>query len=621
MGLYTFFSNKKLTQPKNPLGDIEYNTVNLSNYTLTTTDKSLLNLGLSFIPTNNRLHISTVETSLNRLTRSLKLKDYFKDENDFDKTKFETKFIEKSEWIPPDKKITPSTHEIIHKLEQMTAHILKKYPKKLDEYKKEDYYYVKNLKQNLTRDQKQAMTQLRNNTDIIIKPADKGGLTCIMNKTAYLEEAYNQLNDTKYYNKIDEPRKEMLCQEINEILDKLVEDFVLSDKQYKYLLAKTQDSDRYFYLLPKVHKPVTKWPNPEMPSGRPIVGDCGTESRRVSDLLDHYIKPLANKHKSYVKDTYDFIKKVRNQKIGRDCLLVTGDITSLYTNMNINRTIAVLKMALKSNPQRGRPDKEIIMLLELIMKNNDFQFNEELFLQVFGTAMGKSFAPNLANLYLLDFDRQAMNGFRIKPSLFFRFLDDIFFVWNGTRDELREFEEFLNSITPSIKVTLNISDTEVDFLDTTIFKHEHNSETTLQTRVFFKATDTHQLLHTNSFHPPHTTPGILKSQIIRFKRLSSFKDDFDKTCHTLFHVLYGRGYSSRLLRKTKHDIWFNYNQKQTQDTTKPLLPIVIPYSPISVHLVREWKRILSQSKKFKEYRAIAAYTKHKNLKQILTRSK
>ena len=53
----------------------------------------------------------------------------------------------------------------------------------------------------------------------------------------------------------------------------------------------------------------------------------------------------------------------------------------------------------------------------------------------------------------------------------------------------------------------------------------------LQTRVFFKETDTHQLLHKNSYHPKHTTRGILKSQLLRFKRISSNHDDYNNACN------------------------------------------------------------------------------------------
>ena len=68
-----------------------------------------------------------------------------------------------------------------------------------------------------------------------------------------------------------------------------------------------------------------------------------------------------------------------------------------------------------------------------------------------------------------------MHGFRIKPILFFRFLDDIFFVWPGTKKELGEYGEFLNTITPGIKITVNSDDNQVSFLDTTIYKQNNNN--------------------------------------------------------------------------------------------------------------------------------------------------
>jgi hypothetical protein len=411
-------------------------------------------------------------------------------------------FIHKSTWIPPHDEISKQTHEIIKQLNKATDEVLKQYPKikqvnkSTDEIPKLDpklyhnsnlkpnpilndvCYYARNISYNITRHQKQAINNLRHNKNIIIKPADKGGMTCIINKPAYLKEAYRQLNNAKYYSKnISLTHKQDLCNKINNTLEQLHDEDYINDKQLEFLTANDSDRNRNFYLLPKVHKPIDKWPSNDMPEGRPIVGDCATESRRVSDYIDYFLKPLATKHDTYLKDTYDFIKKIRNRKIDKNCLLVTGDITALYTNMNISRTIAVVKRAFKSNPHPKRPDKELIDLLEYIMNNNDFRFNEEIFLQIFGTAMGKSFAPNLANLYLIDFDRQAINGFRIKPSLFYRFLDDIFFLWPGTLAELKEFESFLNSIIPNIKVTLTVSNTEVNFLDTTIFKHTHTMTT------------------------------------------------------------------------------------------------------------------------------------------------
>ena len=200
--------------------------------------------------------------------------------------------------------------------------------------------------------------------------------------------------------------------------------------------------------------------------------------------------------------------------------------------MNINRILKVTESALRKRPQFRRPDKQLLELLEITLKNKDF--NGEFFLQICGRAIGKTYAPGLADLYLEDFDEHAMNGFRIKPQLFYRFLDDIFFIWTGTEAELKEFENYLNSLIDGIKITFNFSADSVDFLDTTIYKLSCLDSDIIQTRVFFKETDTHQLLHKTSFHPKHTSKGVLKSQLLRFKRISSTVDDYNAACMYTF---------------------------------------------------------------------------------------
>jgi len=80
-----------------------------------------------------------------------------------------------------------------------------------------------------------------------------------------------------------------------------------------------------------------------MPEGWPIVADCGSETERICKYIDHYLKPLANNHPSYIKDTYDFISKVRGHTVSSNTFLVTGDVTGLYTNMNIDLTLNLVR--------------------------------------------------------------------------------------------------------------------------------------------------------------------------------------------------------------------------------------------------------------------------------------
>jgi len=118
--------------------------------------------------------------------------------------------------------------------------------------------------------------------------------------------------------------------------------------------------------------------------------------------------------------------------------------------------------------------------------------------------MGRKFAPSCANIYLRKFDHAAMTGFRIKPFLYGRFLDDIFGVWPGTLQEPSEYETFLNNLIPGIKVKFTARQHILEFLDTQVYKaHNSQGHLVLATKVYFKPTDTHQLLHKHSFHPKH----------------------------------------------------------------------------------------------------------------------
>ena len=98
----------------------------------------------------------------------------------------------------------------------------------------------------------------------------------------------------------------------------------------------------------------------------------------------------------------------------------------------------------------------------------------------------------------------------------------------------------------------NIQSQELEFLDVLIYKGENfQKHNTFDTKVYFKPTDSHALLHKQSFHPKHTFAGIIKSQLVRFGRICQLESDFDEATSILFHALYPRGYSHRFLRSIK----------------------------------------------------------------------
>src|SRR5688572_1822702 len=102
--------------------------MNLSKQTLTTTELNLLDLGLSFIPTISRVNYTSIQKSLYRLTRSIKLRDYFDDDDEEPSTynnKVKT-FTNPSDWEPRDEDLAPTTKKLISKLHATTESILLK---------------------------------------------------------------------------------------------------------------------------------------------------------------------------------------------------------------------------------------------------------------------------------------------------------------------------------------------------------------------------------------------------------------------------------------------------------------------------------------------------------------
>ena len=67
-----------------------------------------------------------------------------------------------------------------------------------------------------------------------------------------------------------------------------------------------------------------------------------------------------------------------------------------------------------------------------------------------------------------------------------RFIDDIFILWNGTREQLKEFTEQINMLHPTIKFEANYSFNSINFLGTHIFKNKNGK---LCTTLHVKPTD------------------------------------------------------------------------------------------------------------------------------------
>ena len=510
----------------------------------------------------------------------------------------------KSTWEPEDSKIRPDLKQLIHN----DTIALNYVPRHLKE------------KDNLTKNQVKALRELAQNNSIVIKPADKGSSIVIMDRYQYVFEGERQLNNQDHYERLPGPIYKETAIKTKEIINKLRQKKHINHKQQQYLIGEESPRARIFYLLPKIHKSPETWTIPyEIPPGRPIVSDCGSETYGTAKYIEYYLNPLSTKHPSYIKDTYDFVQKIKNISIPQEALLFSIDIDSLYTNIETQAGLEAIKTVFNKYPDPTRPETELLELLEINLTKNDFEFNNKFYRQTRGTAMGKIFAPSYANIYMSIWEQTALEICPLKPTHYFRFLDDIFGIWEHSAEEFLEFINILNTHHQSIKIKYVSSRDKIDFLDVTAYKGpEFNTSSKLDLKVYFKETDTHALLHKTSFHPPHSYTGIVKSQLLRFHRICTQQEDFKGACKTLFSALRKRGYTRTFLRKAQK----TFLEVKERDNA-PKIALVTNYSTQSRIANAKIKRNYENRADglLPQYKIISAYRKNKNLKDYLVHSR
>ena len=125
-------------------------------------------------------------------------------------------------------------------------------------------------------------------------------------------------------------------------------------------------------------------------------------------------------------------------------------------------------------------------------------------------------------------------------SVWFRYIDDIFFVWDHGEEKLNEWLSYLNNQHHSIKFTSEWSRSEINFLDTTV-KVDENME--LYTDLYIKPTDTNGYLMYDSAHAPHVKRGLPYSQFLRLRRICKLESDFEKHLKQKESLFRDRGYT------------------------------------------------------------------------------
>ena len=158
---------------------------------------------------------------------------------------------------------------------------------------------------------------------------------------------------------------------------------------------------------------------------RPILSATNTYNYPLAKWLDEKLKPLSLNQYT-VTDTFDFANEIHELK-GE--ILVSYDVSSLFTNMPLDETIEILVNRAFTNNWFNTTHNlaltrtDLVDLLSVATKGQLFQFDGALYKQTEGVAMGSPLGPLLANVFMSSIKDTLERQGKL-PYFYRRYVDD-----------------------------------------------------------------------------------------------------------------------------------------------------------------------------------------------------
>ena len=409
--------------------------------------------------------------------------------------------------------------------------------------------------------------------NLVIKPADKGGKIVVMSRDFYRKKVRQLIHNSTDYELIDNDK----CSEPLERCNTTVRSVALSIKKlapkYNELLDNICNTDQksrlgIFYGLPKIHKSVYD------PPMRPVVSQVNHPTYLLASKLDKIVQyNLFSKNEHLLRSTDDALNKLKAINGLTNHYLLTLDVKSLYTSIpldeGIKRFYAEAGVWLRS----ANKVQELIFIkkaLPCILYNNYFEFENTVYRQTKGVAMGSPIGPSFANTFMLHIDRAIMGMEGV--SKYFRYIDDILIILDKNI-KLNEFLGTINTINKNILFENEGSTNRIDFLDLTLEIINGRIEHTIYEK---EISSMERYIHKSSLHNKRMLQGVVIGSVKRALKLCSTA--FASFCyinHTLCPRFLEQGITKEMFAEKTATAMMNIkkNLKNFNETTTGYLVV------------------------------------------------
>ncbi|XP_067676268.1 uncharacterized protein [Haliotis asinina] len=190
------------------------------------------------------------------------------------------------------------------------------------------------------------------------------------------------------------------------------------------------------------------------PKARLLVYSRDTVFYSTAQHLTEILAPLGKTADSFISDSSDFCTKLL--KITEADQILSYDVVDLFTSVPIDETLQILRRRiseLETPLDTNLTIDSITALSSACITSTYFTWGDDYYEQIHVLPMGSPLSPLLTEIYMTSFEKQALSTSTIKPTCWYRKVDDTFVILRQYQDPATLLQH-LNQQHPRVQFTL-----------------------------------------------------------------------------------------------------------------------------------------------------------------------
>jgi hypothetical protein len=191
----------------------------------------------------------------------------------------------------------------------------------------------------------------------------------------------------------------------------------------------------------------------------------------MAEILTSYI-PLPFTYN--VKNTIQLMNELMDIPYDPNIKFASFDISNTYSNIPTKDLITALKKLCSVNNIDNKTTQNI-KITQTLVGQNYFRFQDTIYVQNEGLAMGAPMSSILLEVYLQYMENTMIYDLLIKHKVegYFRYVDNILVMYKEDNKNIYRMLDDFNNLAPTMKFILEEQNNKINFLDIIITKN-HN---------------------------------------------------------------------------------------------------------------------------------------------------